>query len=308
METTIPWVEKYRPDVYKNIILHKHNKTIFDNILFEGSFPHMLLYGPPGTGKTTTIMNFIKSFLEKHYTYNKELIIHLNASDDRGIDIIRNQIDTFVHSKNLFSEGFKFIILDEVDHMTKNAQQALRSIITFPNVRFCLICNYISSIDRTLLNECISIRFHSLPKEEIFNLLQNICVKENRTYTKTWLYEIIRTYHSDIRSMINYIQSCNEVTILLTNEHLQNIIRKALDNNYPIEDIVKNIDELCSNCMCSFDYIFISFCQFILKRYQEMCIFKEIKQITHKNNVSSEYRLKYLVYMIRNTFRTFFIA
>lgn len=308
METSIPWVEKYRPNVYENIILHKHNKTIFDNILLEGSFPHMLLYGPPGTGKTTTIMNFIKSFLEKHYTYNKELVIHLNASDDRGIDIIRNQINTFVHSKNLFSDGFKFIILDEVDHMTKNAQQALRSFISFPNVRFCLICNYISSIDKNLRNECISIRFHSLPKESILNLLQYICIKENKTYTKTWLYEIIRTYHSDIRSMINYIQSCNEITVLLTNEHLQNIIHKATDLKFPIENIIEYIDELCCDCMCSFDYIFISLCKYILNRYHELRIFKEIKQIVHKNNVSNEFRLKYLVYMIRNTFRTFFIV
>lgn len=308
MNNSIPWVEKYRPNVYENIILHKHNKIIFDNILLEGSFPHMLLYGPPGTGKTTTIMNFIKSFLEKHYTYNKELIIHLNASDDRGIDIIRNQINTFVNSKNLFSNGFKFIILDEVDHMTKNAQQALRSFISFPNVRFCLICNYISSIDKNLRNECISIRFHSLPKQSIFNMLEYICKQENKDYTVEWIHEIIRTYKSDIRSMINYIQSCNEITVLLSDEHLQNIIRKSLSQTYPIEDIVDYIDDISSTCMCSIEYIFVCLCKYILKEYKELCVYKEIKTIIHQNNVSDEYRLKYLVYMIRNTFRMFFIV
>ena len=108
--------------------------------------------------------------------------------------------------------------------------------------------------------------------------------------------------------MINYIQSCNEITVLLTNEHLQNIIHKATDLKFPIENIIEYIDELCCDCMCSFDYIFISLCKYILNRYHELRIFKEIKQIVHKNNVSNEFRLKYLVYMIRNTFRTFFIV
>lgn len=308
MDITIPWVEKYRPDVYDNIILDKYNKRILDNILLEGSFPHILLYGPPGTGKTTTIMNFIKSFLEKHYSYNKELIIHLNASDDRGIDIIRNQINTFVHSKNLFSNGFKFIILDEVDHMTKNAQQALRSFISFTNVRFCLICNYISSIDKGLRNECIPIRFHSLPKQSVFNLLEYICKQEKKDYTKVWLYEIIRTYNSDIRSMLNYIQSCNKITTLLTDKHIEHIIQKALDNSIPAQNIIDYIDNICVTCMCSVEYIFISLCKFILKKHKKICIYKELKNIVHKNNVSNEYRLKYLIYMIRNTFRMFFIV
>ena len=85
----------------------------------RNEFPNLLFYGPPGTGKTTTIINLIDKYQEKYHQKRKGLKIHLNASDDRGIDIIRNQINNFVNTKILFGNGMKFIILDEVDYMTK---------------------------------------------------------------------------------------------------------------------------------------------------------------------------------------------
>ena len=99
------------------------------------------------------------------------MVLELNASDERGIDIIRSQICSFVNSKPLFNVGLKFIILDEVDYMTKNAQQALKYLLQncSTNVRFCLICNYISKIDDGLQNEFIKLRFNQLPKEDIIN-------------------------------------------------------------------------------------------------------------------------------------------
>ena len=101
-------------------------------------------------------------------------MIHLNASDERGIDTIRNQISQFVHSKALFSDGLKIVILDEVDY-SKNAQQALKYFTNFrPNVRFCLICNYISRIDDSLQNELLHLRFNQLPKEKIVQFLLTI--------------------------------------------------------------------------------------------------------------------------------------
>ena len=122
----VPWVEKYRPRKFDDIVLEKNNKTILNNILNGASFPNLLFYGPPGTGKTTTIINLIDKYQEANNQKRKGLKIHLNASDDRGIDIIRNQINQFVNTKTLFGKGVKFVILDEVDYMTKNAQQALR--------------------------------------------------------------------------------------------------------------------------------------------------------------------------------------
>ena len=148
----IPWVEKYRPKNFENIVIEETNLKIFKNMIENNYFPNFLFYGPPGTGKTTTIINLINLYQQKNDEVNKSLMIHLNASDERGIDIIRNQIYQFINSKPLFINGTKFIILDEVDYMTKSAQQALKYILktTNKNVKFCLICNYISKIDETL--------------------------------------------------------------------------------------------------------------------------------------------------------------
>jgi len=203
-----PWMEKYRPSNFEDIVLDPLNKRILKNIIEKSYFPNLLLYGPPGTGKTTTIINLIKAYQEKLNCRDSGLIIHLNASDERGIDVIRNQILQFVNSKNLFSNGFKFVILDEVDYMTKNAQQALCYLLQFysKNVRFCLICNYISRIDEKLQNEFIKLQFNQLPKEEIISFLQRIFQKENIKMDKQKIVYIQEIYKSDIRSMINFIQ------------------------------------------------------------------------------------------------------
>ena len=139
----------------------------------------------------------------------------MNASDERGIDIIRNQINVFVNSNSLFHTGMKFIILDEVDYMTKNAQQALRYLLQNHNntVRFCLICNYISKIDDGLQNEFIRLRFNQLPKTEIIRFLKGISLSENLQLEDKSLEDIQSLYKSDIRSMINFMQSNQDVAI-----------------------------------------------------------------------------------------------
>jgi DNA polymerase III delta prime subunit len=206
---TIPWVEKYRPTNLNDIVLDPLNKSIIERIIKTNYFPNILLYGPPGTGKTTTIINLINKFQEKHNQLNKGLMIHLNASDERGIDVIRNQIHQFVNSNSLFHNGIKFVILDEVDYMTKNAQQALKYLLqgSNNNVRFCLICNYISRIDESLQNEFMRIRFNQLPERDIIHFLSTISQKEELNISAEKLKAIQRLFKSDIRSMINYIQS-----------------------------------------------------------------------------------------------------
>ena len=171
----IPWVEFYRPTKFDDIVLDPLNKQILNNILSSLYFPNLLLYGPPGTGKTTTIINLINTYHTSMGLVNKDLIIHLNASDERGVDIIRNQICSFVNAKSFFRNGMKFVILDEVDYMTKNAQQALKYLLQehTHNVRFCLICNYISKIDEGLQNYFIKMRFNQLPPIEIKQFLKN---------------------------------------------------------------------------------------------------------------------------------------
>ena len=227
----IPFAERYRPTTMDEIILDPLNRHILNNIIELSYFPNLLFYGPPGTGKTTTIINLVNTFQIKHFQQNKGLMIHLNASDERGIDIIRNQINQFVNSKNLFSQGMKFVILDEVDYMTKNAQQALRYLLQSysANVRFCLICNYISRIDEGLQNEFLKLRFNQLPENDIIPFLKNVSSKENLDLPDHSLKLIQRLYKSDIRSMINFIQSnqnISKINIIDIHvwEHLYHII------------------------------------------------------------------------------------
>jgi len=171
-------------------------------------FPNLLLYGPPGTGKTTTVINLINEYQKSQNHINKSLVIHLNASDERGIDTIRNQIYQFAKTKNLFETGYKFVVLDEVDYMTKNAQQALKYLLQVcsENVKFCLICNYISKIELSLQHEFICVRFNQLPSYKIHEFIQDICVKENLDLSDKSINIIQNLYKSDIRSMINFIQ------------------------------------------------------------------------------------------------------
>jgi replication factor C subunit 3/5 len=211
--SSIPWVESYRPNNFEDVVLDPLNKLIMKNIIETSYFPHLLLYGPPGTGKTSSAMILINEYHKKHNQKSSELTITLNASNDRGVDIIRNQISQFVNSKTLFSKGMKFVILDEVDYMTKNAQQALHYLIQnySSSVRFCLICNYISRIDEGLQNEFLRLRFNQLPKEDIISFLKNISEKEGLNMEEGSIKLIQNLYGSDMRSMINFMQSNQNV-------------------------------------------------------------------------------------------------
>jgi DNA polymerase III delta prime subunit len=251
----IPLVELYRPKNFEDIVLDPLNRQILQNIIDTSYFPNLLFYGPPGTGKTTTIINLINAYQAKLNVKNKDLVIHLNASDERGIDIIRNQINFFVNSKPLFHDGMKFVILDEVDYMTKNAQQALRYLLQnyTNNVRFCLICNYISKIDDGLQNEFIRLRFNQLPKEDIIQFLTNISISEKLNMSYKTLSCIQKLYKSDIRSMVNCMQSKQDIVKFQENETLEfniidndvwiNLLNKLLsrEKNETVNNFVQSI-------------------------------------------------------------------
>lgn len=206
---TIPWVEKYRPKTLCNIVLSDQNKQLFKNIMDQNHFPHLLFYGPPGTGKTTTAINLINDYQLRYCGgLQRQNIQHMNASDERGIDVVRLCVMSFIRSNNFFNAGIKFVILDEVDYMTKNAQQALKYLLQTctQNVRFCLICNYISKIEESLQNEFICIRFNQLPKPAIYGFMQRISDAEGLGLTQDAIETITAMFSSDIRSMINFIQ------------------------------------------------------------------------------------------------------
>ena len=249
MNESIPWVEKYRPTRFDDIVLDPVNKTLMTSALNNNYLPNFLLYGPAGTGKTTTIINLINEYQEKHGERNKGLMIHLNASDERGIDVIRSQINQFVNTSPIFGMGTKFIILDEVDYMTKNAQQALKYLLQQfnNNVRFCLICNYISRIDEALQNEFVRLRFNQLPKNDIIRFLTTINNAEQLEYTEDMLECIQRLYKSDIRSMINYMQSNQDLSdsTRIIDDDVWNKLILSIHGDR--NDIIKMLDSISNN-------------------------------------------------------------
>jgi replication factor C subunit 3/5 len=279
------------------------NKKIFKNIIETQYFPNLLFYGPPGTGKTTTIINLINAYQNKLNVKNKDLIIHLNASDERGIDIIRNQINFFVNSKPLFNNGMKFVILDEVDYMTKNAQQALRYLLqNFKgSVRFCLICNYISRIDEGLQNEFIRLRFNQLPKEHIIHFLKNICNSEKLHFTDEALTNIQKLFKSDMRSMINFIQS-NQYVVNMKNNIIEtnewDIILNKLQKEKE-EDIEYYIHTISNKYNIDKKNIIKDFINYIIRNKKikiTSSFLYFIENIMHSQNEnSSDILIKYLL-------------
>lgn len=205
---TIPWVEKYRPTNSNEILLDTINRKLIEGIVYDGFSTNVLLYGPPGCGKTTTALNMIRMYQMKNTNHDSKYVMHLNASDDRGVDMIRNQLKQFATSQTMFTDITKIIILDEVDYMTKSAQYALKNLIecTSIRVRFILICNYITRIEPTLRNMFIRICFLSFSSSKIVKHLAYICKEEKINIKHNQLKSIVEYFHTDIRSMINYLQ------------------------------------------------------------------------------------------------------
>ena len=300
MSSTV-FVEKYRPTHFDDIVLDPLNKQILKNIIDTSYFPNLLFYGPPGTGKTTTIINLVNAYQEKLNQKNKDLMIHLNASDERGIDIIRTQISQFVNSKTLFNKGMKFVILDEVDYMTKNAQQALRYLLQncSNTVRFCLICNYISRIDEGLQNDFLRLRFNQLPENDITNFLCNISKAENLNFSNESLQLIQRLYKSDIRSMINFMQSnqnmkAHEFNII--DDSVWDELYKKITLKTDIEVLVKIINSISLKYNIDTKNIIKDFLNYIIRNYENKThsqFFDFIENIMHFENCKNKYYVNY---------------
>ena len=299
--TSNVWVEKYRPTDFDNIVLDPINKKILKNIIDSSYFPNLLFFGPPGTGKTTTIINLVNSYQEKLNQKNKELMIHLNASDERGIDIIRSQINQFVNSKTLFNKGMKFVILDEVDYMTKNAQQALRYLLQnySSSVRFCLICNYISRIDEGLQNEFLRLRFNQLPENDIIKFLGNISQQENLNLKEKPLRLIQKLYKSDIRSMINFMQSnqnIKEEDIKIIDDSVWNNLYNKIINKNKLKTLELFINDISSKYNIDKKNIIKDFLNYIIRNYDNIITPKYlnfIENIMHFEDCKNDYFVNY---------------
>ncbi len=299
----IPWVEKYRPLEFASIVLSIENEEIFKTIFIKNYMPNLLLYGPPGTGKTTTIINLIKEFQKNNKQENQGLMIHLNASDERGIDTIRNQINSFVNSKPIFNKGIKFIILDEVDYMTKNAQQALKYLLQEykENIRFCLICNYISKIDESLQNELVKLRFNQLPGDKIKNFLDIINNNEYLNLDDEQLSSIQHTYGSDLRSMINYMQSNQKA---IKNFHIMSIkIYEEIDKVIKQNDLLKflnYIQNIVKNYNIDSKTLIKDYITYLIRNSNlNSKLLTQFEYIIHNAETNSDYQLEFLFYSLQ---------
>ena len=202
----LPWVEKYRPSTLDDLVAHEVIISTVTRFIRERKLPHLLFYGPPGTGKTSTILAVAKEMYGKSYT---SMSLELNASDDRGINVVREQIKNFASTQQIMAKGIKLIILDEADSMTNAAQFALRRIIEkyTKTTRFCLICNYVSKIIPALQSRCTRFRFMPLPAELARIRIQFVAEHEKLNMTKDGLDALVELGNGDMRKYLNILQS-----------------------------------------------------------------------------------------------------
>lgn len=209
----IPWVEKYRPENLNGIIEHKEIIQILRKAITTGELQHLLLYGPPGTGKTSMI-HAVTNELYGPIAI-KDRVIELNASDDRGIGIVRNKIISFAKTSvgsmdpNYPCHDFKIVILDEADTMTDEAQTALRMVIesSADITRFCFICNYVDKIIEPIASRCMKLKFKPIRSEFILEKLKHIAQNENLIVSDECLEAIIEISEGDARRSIMNLQN-----------------------------------------------------------------------------------------------------
>uniref|UniRef100_A0A1B6CRQ5 AAA+ ATPase domain-containing protein n=2 Tax=Clastoptera arizonana TaxID=38151 RepID=A0A1B6CRQ5_9HEMI len=253
-KVNLPWVEKYRPNKLDDLISHEDIIRTINKFIKADQLPHLLFYGPPGTGKTSTILACAKQlYSQSQFT---SMVLELNASDDRGIGIVRGQIMNFASTRTIFKSGYKLIILDEADAMTNDAQNALRRIIEkfTDNVRFCIICNYLSKIIPALQSRCTRFRFGPLASEQILPRLQYVIEQENVTATEDGKKALIDLSQGDMRKVLNILQSAatafpevNEETVYTCVGHplksdITNVLHWLLNSDFATT--YKNIQQL----------------------------------------------------------------
>ncbi|CAK9441655.1 uncharacterized protein LODBEIA_P55230 [Lodderomyces beijingensis] len=211
----LPWVEKYRPDNLEEVYGQGDIVNTVRKFVESGKLPHLLFYGPPGTGKTSTIVALAKEIYGPNY---RNMVLELNASDDRGIDVVRNQIKSFASTRQIFTSGsaphFKLIILDEADAMTSVAQNSLRRIIEkyTKNTRFCILANYSHKLNPALISRCTRFRFHPIDEESIRSRIDNVVIKEHVNITPEALNALLHLSQGDMRRSLNVLQACKAAT------------------------------------------------------------------------------------------------
>lgn len=241
----LPWVERFRPHTLDNIISHKQTVNTLREFIKKKQLPHLLLYGPPGTGKTSIVMACARELYGSNYPL---MVLEINASEERGIETVRNKIKDFIVTKGVFldkdASAFKLVILDEADAMTPDAQAMLRSVIEKHtiNVRFCIICNFIKKINPAIQSRCTTFKFSPLSPHDISQRLREICSEMKIKTTTDGIDTIIKIARGDMRKVINILQSTSMVYDIINSHNV------AMCIGYPttkhMEDIFKFLTTL----------------------------------------------------------------
>jgi replication factor C subunit 2/4 len=245
------WVEKYRPISLTEITSQNNIIESLKKAILTKNIPHLIFHGPSGCGKTSTILALAKELFKTHY---KDRIIELNASDERGINIVRDKIKMYAKQSVSLNDDippWKIIILDEADTMTSDSQFALRRIMEeYSKVtRFCIICNYHNKIIEPIISRCSLFCFKPIDDLEIYNKLKIICEKENCNYSEKILEKIIFISRGDLRKAINLIQKCCNNENIINNNELEEILNElsgCLPDNL-FNEIIKYIYEKDTN-------------------------------------------------------------
>ncbi|MHA1671639.1 MAG: replication factor C small subunit [Promethearchaeota archaeon] len=208
-----PWVEKYRPRTLDQVANQKGIMERLKQFVNDKSMPHLIFAGPAGTGKTTSALAMVREIYKKKMAINITYL-ELNASDARGINVIRTYIKDFAKTKPPLDIPFKILILDEADNMTSSAQQALRRTMEkyTKNCRMILICNYSNKIIPPIQSRCVVFRFSSLNQDDIKERVKFVALQENISLTPDGLSSLVQVSHGDCRRAINYLQSCGTIS------------------------------------------------------------------------------------------------
>lgn len=235
LKLELPWVEKYRPVTLDDVVGNTETIDRLKMIAKDGNMPHMIISGLPGIGKTTSIHCLARELLGKSYA---EATLELNASDDRGIDVVRSKIKQFAQKKVQLPTGrHKIIILDEADSMTPGAQQALRRTMEIYSntTRFAFACNQSNKIIEPLQSRCAVLRYTKLQDEEVLKRLLEVIKAEDVKYSNDGLEALIFSAEGDMRQAINNLQSTVAGFGFVNSEN----VFKIVDSPHPL--IVKKM-------------------------------------------------------------------